>query len=134
MENYKNYEYEEFYNIIKTANIKSVFQPIISLTDCTVIGYEALSRGPQNSYMQNPEVLLNIAKECDKLWELEELFRSKALESICNNKLNVKIFLNINPEIIDSLKFKNSFTKEYLKKYNLDCENIIFEITERDDD
>ena len=69
--------------------------------------------------MQNPEVLLNIAKECDKLWELEELFRSKALENICNSKLNVKIFLNINPVIIDSLKFKNSFTKEYLKKYDL---------------
>ena len=97
VQNYENYKIEEFYNIIKTANIKSVFQPIISLTDCTVIGYEALSRGPQNSYMQNPEVLLKIAKECDKLWELEELFRSKALESICNNKLNVKIFLNINP-------------------------------------
>ena len=31
---------------MKTANIKSVFQPIISLTDGTVIGYEALSRGP----------------------------------------------------------------------------------------
>ena len=129
----ENYKYEEFYNIIKTANVKSVFQPIISLTDCTVIGYEALSRGPQNSYMQNPEVLLNIAKKCGKLWELEELFRSKALESICNSKLNVKIFLNINPQIINSLKFKNSFTKEYLKKYNLDCENIIFEITERDE-
>ena len=128
----QNYEYEEFYKVMKTANIKSVFQPIISLTDGTVIGYEALSRGPQNSYMQNPEVLLKVAKECGKLWELEELFRSKALESICNSKLNVKIFLNINPEIIDSLKFKNSFTKEYLKKYHLDCENIIFEITERD--
>ncbi len=130
--NYKSDEYEEFYNIMKTANIKSVFQPIVSLIDCTVIGYEALSRGPQNSCMQNPEKLLDTAKECGKLWELEELFRYKALESIYNSKLNVKIFLNINPVIINSLKFKNLFTKEYLKKYNLDCENIIFEITERD--
>lgn len=132
IQNYKNTEYEEFYNIMKTGNIKSVFQPIISLTDCTVIGYEALSRGPQNSCMQNPEVLLDIAKECGKLWELEELFRSKSLENIYNKNLNVRIFLNINPLIIDSLKFKSLFTKEYLKRYNLECENIIFEITERD--
>jgi len=117
---------------MKTGDIRSVFQPIISLTDGIVIGYEALSRGPQNSCMQNPEVLLDIAKECDKLWELEELFRSRALENIYNSKLNVKIFLNIDPLIIDTLKFKNSFTREYLKKYHLDCENIIFEITERD--
>jgi len=52
--NYEDYEFEEFNNIIKTANIQTLFQPIISLTDGTVIGYEALSRGPQNSYMQNP--------------------------------------------------------------------------------
>jgi len=128
----QNHEYEEFFKVMRTANIKSVFQPIISLTDGTVLGYEALSRGPQNSYMQNPEILLKVAEECGASWELEELFRSKALESICNSKLNVKIFLNINPAIFDSLKFKNLFTKEYLKKYNLKCENIIFEITERD--
>ena len=128
----QNYQYEEFYKLIKNANVKSVFQPIISLADGTVIGYEALSRGPQNSYLQNPETLLKMAKKYGKLWDLEELFRTKALESIYNSKLNVKIFLNINPAIIDSLKFKNSFTKEYLKKYHLDCKNIIFEITERD--
>jgi len=133
MENYKDYEFEEFYNIIKNTNIKSLFQPIISLTDGTVFGYEALSRGPQNSYMQNPEVLLKIAKKCNKLWELEELFRLKALENIYKKRLDVKIFLNINPQIINSLKFKDSFTREYLKKYNLDCENVIFEITERDE-
>lgn len=132
IQNYQSKEIKEFYDVLKAKNIRSVFQPIISLTDCTVIGYEALSRGPENSYMQNPEVLLRISKECDKIWELEELFFSKALESISNNKLNKKIFLNINPLVIDSLKFKNSFTQEYLKKYCLNCENIVFEITERD--
>lgn len=133
MENHKEYEFQEFQNIIKNGNVISLFQPIVSLADGSVIGYEALSRGPKNSNMQNPEVLLKVAKQFDKLWELEELFRVKALESICENKLDIKLFLNINPEIINSLKFKNSFTREYLKKYNLDCENIIFEITERDE-
>lgn len=133
MKDYKEIEIEEFHQIIKESKVTSLFQPIISLTDGTVIGYEALSRGPQNSHMQSPEALLKIAKSCNKLWELEEVFRTKALESISRSKLNVKIFLNINPEIINSLKFKDSFTREYLKKYNLDCDNIIFEITERDE-
>ncbi|KMT22300.1 EAL domain-containing protein [Clostridium cylindrosporum] len=127
-----NYQYEELCNIIKTENINSVFQPIVSLYDATVIGYEALSRGPENSSMQSPEVLLNIAKEYDKLWELEELFRSKALESIYNKKIDVKIFLNINPIIMNSMRFKDSFTKEYLRKYCLGVENIIFEVTEKE--
>jgi len=130
---YEKNEYEEFCNIIKTANIKSVFQPIISLIDGTVMGYEALSRGPKDSYMKSPEILLNIARKFNKLWEIEELFRSKALESISEKNINTKIFLNINPNIIDSSRFKDFFTKEYLKKYNLRSENIIFEITERND-
>jgi diguanylate cyclase (GGDEF)-like protein len=112
--------------------VRTVFQPIVCLTDCTVIGYEALGRGPKDSYMQNPEILLDIAQKCNKIWELEELFRSKALESISNNQLDVKFFLNINPVVIDSMKFKDSFTAEYLEKYNLSCKDIVFEITERD--
>jgi diguanylate cyclase (GGDEF)-like protein len=132
LKNYEDYEYKEFFNVIETANIRSVFQPIVSLTDCTVMGYEALSRGPEDSCMQSPEKLLNIAKECDKLWEIEELFRSKALESVYNKNLKVKIFLNIAPSIFDSSKFRNSFTREYLREYLFKCENIVFEITERD--
>ena len=81
LQNYQKHEYEEFNNVFKTGNIRSVFQPIISLKDCSIIGYEALSRGPKDSYMQNPEVLLDMAKEYDKLWELEVLFRSKAIET-----------------------------------------------------
>nr|WP_312290864.1 GGDEF domain-containing protein [Clostridium chromiireducens] len=130
---YEKNEYEEFCNIIENANIKSVFQPIISLIDGSVMGYEALSRGPKNSHMKNPEILLNIARKFNKLWEIEELFRSKALENISEKNINAKIFLNINPNIIDSSKFKNSFTKDYLKKYHLSSDNIIFEITERND-
>lgn len=129
---YNDNYYEEFCNIIETENINSVFQPIISLKNGSVIGYEALSRGPENSSMKSPEVLLNIAKEYDKLWEIEELFRSKSLETISKKNIETKIFLNINPSIMDSIKFRNSFTKEYLKKYCLGYENIIFEITEKE--
>lgn len=129
---YENYHYEEFCNIIEAENINSVFQPIVSLENGNVIGYEALSRGPEDSCMKNPEVLLNIAKEYNKLWEIEELFRSKALETMAKKNINTKIFLNINPSIIKSIRFKNSFTSEYLKKYCLGYENIIFEVTEKE--
>lgn len=124
--------YEEFCKIVNTANIISVFQPIISLKDAKILGYEALSRGPKDSFMKNPEILINFAKQYNKLWELEELFRLKALEAIHNKGLDVKIFLNIDPKIIGSMKFKDSFTNEYLKKYNLKSENIIFEVTEKE--
>jgi diguanylate cyclase (GGDEF)-like protein len=126
-----DYRFKEFNNVLEAGDIRTVFQPIISLEDCSILGYEALSRGPKDSYMQSPEVLLTMAKEYNKLWELEFLFRSKSIETLYKYEVDVKLFLNINPSILDSVRFRDSFTKEYLKKYDLCCEDIIFEITER---
>jgi diguanylate cyclase (GGDEF)-like protein len=125
-------ECQELYNIIDKTDIRTVFQPIISLSNCNVIGYEALSRGPKNSEMQNPEVLLNVAKSCNKLLEIEEAFISKAAENIYKNRIKTKIFLNVSPITMENMQFRDNFTKKYLPKYSIDSENIIFEITERD--
>ncbi|MDU5723522.1 MAG: EAL domain-containing protein [Clostridium butyricum] len=126
-------QYDEFIDVINTKNIRTVFQPIVSLEDLSVMGYEALSRGPENTEMQNPELLLKCAEECDKSFELEWLFICKALENSCHKKLNTKLFLNIDPAIISSIKFRNLFNDKCLQKYGVDFENIIFEITERND-
>lgn len=126
-------QYDEFIDVINTKNIRTVFQPIVSLEDLSVMGYEALSRGPENTEMQNPELLLKCAEECDKSFELEWLFICKALENSCHKKLGTKLFLNIDPAIISSIKFRNLFNDKCLEKYGIDFENIIFEITERND-
>jgi EAL domain-containing protein (putative c-di-GMP-specific phosphodiesterase class I) len=45
------------------------------------LGYEALSRGPQNTQMQNPQKLFEFAQKYQKLWELELLCRTKSAGS-----------------------------------------------------
>ncbi|MDR3644336.1 MAG: EAL domain-containing protein, partial [Clostridia bacterium] len=118
-------------DVIENADIKIVFQPIISLRDGSVLGYEALSRGPVNTPLQNPDALFGVAMECGKLWDLELLCRTKALESAYRSGAEIRLFLNVNPHVIHDEKFKQGFTKEYLKKYHIDPENISFEITEK---
>lgn len=44
-------EFHELLKIIENADISTVYQPIASLTDGSIIGYEALSRGPENSFI-----------------------------------------------------------------------------------
>jgi diguanylate cyclase (GGDEF)-like protein len=117
--------------IIDTSDIRTVFQPIISLRDGTVLGYEALSRGPAGSPLQNPDALFSVAAECGKLWELEQLCRTKALETAFPSGGDFSLFLNVNPDVIHDDKFKQGFTKEYLKDYQIDPSRIYFEITER---
>ncbi len=117
--------------IIKNANLRIVFQPIVSLRDGSVFGYEALCRGPAGSPLENPDALFGIAAESGRLWELEQLSRTKALEAAFNNNLPKKLFLNVNPAVIHDEKFKNGFTREYLLEYNIDPSNIYFEISEK---
>lgn len=117
--------------IIEQSNIRTVFQPIVSLRDGSVLGYEALSRGPVSTPLQNPDALFGVATECGKLWELEQLCRTKALESAYRCGSDIKLFLNVNPYVIHDEKFKQGFTKEYLKHFAINPENIFFEITEK---
>lgn len=126
-------EYLEFDYILNKEKVNTVFQPIISLEDCRVLGYEALSRGPENSYMNSPQVLMDVSGKYNREWELEELFSCKALEKFSRVNTMEKIFLNVSPKILHSIEFKNSFAKESLNKYSLKCEDIIFEVTEKDE-
>ena len=43
---------DEFAEILQQGNIKTVFQPIVSLSNGELPGYEALSRGPGHSFLK----------------------------------------------------------------------------------
>lgn len=117
--------------ILENNDIRTVFQPIISLRDGAVLGYEALSRGPSGSVLQNPDALFGVATECGKLWELDRLCRSTALETACRLASGIRLFLNVHPQVIYDEKFKSGFTAEFLRKFDIDPENIYIEITEK---
>lgn len=122
---------DKFMEILVNNQITTVFQPIISLKDGLVYGYEALSRGPKDSVLENPGTMFDVARVYGKLWELEFLCRIKALENAAKCSRSFNIFINVDPNIIKDDKFKKGFTKEFLKKFDIDPENVIFEITER---
>lgn len=124
-------EEQMFVDIINKAEISTVFQPIISLRSGEVYGYEALSRGPENTNMYNPEVLFALSEKYGRVWELEYLCRWKALEKAHCLAEDKKIFLNVSPHIMHDIKFRQGFTKEYLNRFKINPNKIIFEITER---
>ncbi|MGE4486088.1 MAG: GGDEF domain-containing protein [Oscillospiraceae bacterium] len=121
---------EQFLSILEHKLITTVFQPIVSLRDGKVYGYEALSRGPQGTDLHMPKRLFEMAERFDQLWELELVCRSKAIETVYGLQARMKLFLNVNPNIMHDVKFKQGFTKEYLNRYFINPQDIIFEITE----
>lgn len=123
--------YQNLKEILIKAYINTVFQPIVSLADGSILGYEALSRGPHGSPLEYPDVLFDAARKLGRTWELESLCRAKALERAREILPEYRLFLNVDPKVIYDEKFRRGFTKELLGKYHLDPANIIFEITEK---
>lgn len=120
--------------IIQNKQIKTVFQPIISLRDGSILGHEALSRITCESEITNPEMLFTIAGRYNRLWDLELLCRTTALEAAYKFMIppySKKLFINVNPNTMDDENFKKGFTKDFLRQYEITPHNVIFEITER---
>lgn len=117
--------------ILSDGHIKSVFQPIVSLEDGSVFGYEALSRISLSSCSINIEELFNIASQNKKLWELEKLCRIRALENSFTKPVNSKLFINVDANVMNDPELKSGFTCQKLREYHIDPQDIIIEVTEK---
>ena len=120
-----------FQEILTEEKISTFYQPIVNLRTGEVIGYEALSRGPEHTPFYSPLALIDAAHTAEKIWELEMLFRKKALERMREMEGDKLLFVNVDPEVMKSPEFKSGLTKEYLSEMGVESTRIVFEITER---
>lgn len=122
---------DELRKIISNNNLRTVFQPIISLQTGDVIGYEALTRGPKDSKYINPEILFEDAKTHSLLWELEILCRSNAIKTFSSHNSEKLLFVNVDPAVLNDEHFIKGSTKEVLAENHISPISLIFEITEK---
>ncbi len=128
---------ENLEKIIVNRWIRPVFQPIISLRDGSVLGFEALSRVSQPGIFDHVEEMFQSAEEQGCIWMLEQVCRRAILHEVHEQKdaldqYRAKVFINVSPKVLHDEKFREGFTKEYTKRYGIDTERIVFEITERE--
>ncbi|HHW39564.1 MAG TPA: EAL domain-containing protein [Syntrophomonadaceae bacterium] len=116
--------------IIEAKQFRIVFQPVVKLPEGEIYGYEALVRLPEGSCFASPLQLFNFAAEAGLLYPLERVTREEALRHLGLFSLKHKLFLNINPQIINDPRFIPGQTARFVRQYNLTPENIVFEITE----
>ena len=121
---------KQMWDILKNKEIKSVFQPIVSLKDGTVFAYEALTRITLKKCCFNIGEAFEIAQEMGCLWSFERLCRVSSIKKAARKPANIKLFLNVDPNIIHDKNFKYGVTHEKLRKNNLKSSDIVFEATE----
>ncbi|MDF2922972.1 MAG: RNase stability modulator [Paenibacillaceae bacterium] len=122
---------EEFLSIISTHNITSVYQPIVSLRDASVFGFEALTRGPRDSEFQSPLALFGYAEAHGELYALDRLAREKAIEGCHSLQKEQRVFINIPAQVINDPQFAPGITLQALKRCGISPHNVVLELTER---
>jgi EAL domain-containing protein (putative c-di-GMP-specific phosphodiesterase class I) len=88
-------------NLARMLDLKAVvpcFQPMVSLTDGTLIGYETLGRINYEGLPNCPTQLFQISRRIDRQIELSELFRVNALEYAAQIGVKELILFNTLPE------------------------------------
>ena len=116
--------------MIARGGIRAVFQPIIDIDTSTVVGYEALARGPAGSPLERPLELFAAARSEGCLAELDAECRSQAFRgAVASDHLApLTLFVNAEPEVLDGaplndlLSIANNAPREL---------RVVFEITER---
>lgn len=89
-------------DVVKHRLVRTVLQPIVSLQTGELAAAEALSRGPAGTALESPLALLDAAERHGVLAELDEVFRSTALETAAASgwPAHVSLFVNAEPRTL----------------------------------
>ncbi|MBJ7552623.1 bifunctional diguanylate cyclase/phosphodiesterase [Marinomonas ostreistagni] len=117
--------------ILVEGLITPLFQPIYDLTSGHIYGYEALSRGPQNTELFAPDVLFPFAQEQGRLHELELLCRERAISRFTELELPGMLFLNVSASLLSSPDHQKGMTLNILKELGISQRNIVIELSEQ---
>jgi len=117
--------------IIQAGDVRTLVQPIYRLSDLSIIGYEALSRGPEASEFERPDKLFKVAYDSDLVVRLERLCRHRAFESAATLPEGRLLFVNIEPEAVADPELRDIMLSSVVAESNMAPSQIVLEITER---
>lgn len=119
-------EAHQLADILNRQKITTLFQPIWDHQHQKIIGYEALSRGPENTPLYSPSALLRQAQKENKTIQLEWLCIQLAIQRAIELQVQEQVFVNISPQ---SLLHDVLFSQEKLTHLNQQ-HPIVIELTE----
>jgi len=117
--------------IIATGDVRTLVHPIFRIDDLSIIGYEALSRGPEGGEFERPDKLFGIAYDADLVVRLERLCRQRAFETAARLPEGRLLFINIEPEAVADPELRDIMFTTLLAGAGVSPEDVVFEITER---
>lgn len=121
----------ELLRILQAKLLTPLFQPLVSLADGRILGYEALIRGPSDNALHSPLLLFKTAQSFDLLEPLELLCRQMSIQAFANAGVPGQLFLNVNPMLLLTSDHPSGLTKSYIQQAGLAPERIVIELSEQ---
>lgn len=122
----------ELLRILQQRLLNPVFQPVISVNQKQIVGYESLIRGPSDSPLHSPFNLFETANRHGLQSELESRCREATIQRFARMELPGKLFINVSPSVLLESSFKSGDTMRLIERSGLDPRNIIIELTEHE--
>jgi EAL domain-containing protein (putative c-di-GMP-specific phosphodiesterase class I)/DNA-binding response OmpR family regulator len=119
---------ERLARVVHDRLVTTMFQPVVNLETRQVVGYEALSRGPAGSELENPEVMFELARDFDLVWDLEALCIENVvpwLQDVCARGF---LFFNLESHFIQQIQYRGTDVFEPFFACN---RQVVIEVTER---
>jgi EAL domain-containing protein (putative c-di-GMP-specific phosphodiesterase class I) len=116
-------------SVIENEKFYHHFQPLYALDKGSSLGFEAFLR---SNDVKNPELLFEMARKANRLYELDTKSIRKAIHSYCKAGYDVKdskLFINIFPSTLMNSNF-STFLDEMMTEAQINSQQIIFEINE----
>jgi EAL domain-containing protein (putative c-di-GMP-specific phosphodiesterase class I) len=119
---------DEFAAILRDRAIYPVFQPVVSIADRSVVGFEALARGPEGRY-ESPLALFAAAAKLGRSADLDWLCAGVAGEQFLATEFtDLALFVNLDP-----FTLRGPFRERLLDVFTelMRERQVVIEITER---
>lgn len=120
----------ELQNVILSGQLHVRYEAIVDIHNSQVLGYEALSRGPEGTDLTNPRELFRRAEDAGLLFELDCLCRRSALEGAHRVPAGSTLFLNCLPTAIGDPNLRDEGLRKLLESFSLRPSDLVLEISE----
>ena len=123
-------------DLVRSRQVTTFFQPLVSIKKRAVLGFEALNRGHlvDKDLFIPPQIMFSLADQDACRLELDRLCRSKSLECFApvhQRHKNLMVSINLDTSLLDTVAGSNYLIKQ-VEACCINPNNVIIEIIESD--
>ena len=120
----------ELTELVREGRISTLFQPIVDPRSRGICGFEALTRGPSDSWLHSPQNLFEAARKNGCKLELDFLCIQSAFKRYAASRVAGLLFVNVSPDTVyEEPQFATRFL-DYATQAGMPPNRLVIELTE----